>query len=144
VIRAASNEDVEAIVAVFEPSFATLDFLPALHTHEEHLDFFGRAVQEREAFVWDDGGVEGFAVLDGDMLGHLYVAPAAFGRGIGSALLDEAKRRRPGGFGFWVFQDNARARRFYEAHGRVGVLFTDGADNEERMPDVLYEWRPCS
>ena len=143
-IRPATAADVEAIVAVFEPSFATLAFLPVLHTHEEHLEFFGRAVAESETYVHDRDGVDGFAIVDGDVLGHLYVHPDAFGAGVGSALLDEAKRRRPGGFELWVFQQNERARRFYERRGCVLVRLTDGAGNEEQTPDALYEWRPPS
>jgi GNAT superfamily N-acetyltransferase len=142
-IRAATASDLEAIVAVFERSFATLDFLPELHTHDEHLAFFGRAVREWEVYVWEENGaVVGFAALEGDMLSHLYVAPESFAKGVGSALLAEAKRRRPDGFTFWVFQANERARRFYEARGCAAVRFTDGSGNEERTPDVLYEWRP--
>ncbi len=33
------------------------------------------------------------------------------------------------------------ARRFYEARGFRPVRFTDGADNEERWPDVRYRWQ---
>ena len=138
-IRRADDADVEAVVAVFEPSFATLDFLPRLHTHAEHLAYFGSL---EEVYVYDDGRVRGFAALQADVLSHLYVAPDSFGAGIGAALLDEVKRRRPAGFELWVFQANKRARRFYEAHGCTAVRFTDGAGNEERTPDVLYEWRP--
>ena len=141
-IRRATTADVEAIVATFEPSFATLDFLPVLHTHEEHLAYFGRAVAEGEVYVHEQDGIDGFAALASDVLTHLYVAPEAFGRGVGSALLAEAKRQRPEGFTFWVFQQNEWALRFYERRGCVAVRFTDGADNEERTPDVLYEWRP--
>jgi len=144
VIRRAGPANVEGIVAVFERSFATLDFLPVLHTHEEHLGFFGAVVAERDVYVYDENGIAGFAALGGDVLSHLYVTPEAFGRGIGSALLAEAKRLRPAGFTFWVFQANERARRFYEAHGCTALRFTDGTGNEERTPDVLYEWRPRS
>ena len=49
---------------------------------------------------------------------------------------------RPERFGFWVFRDNARARRFYEYHGAEALYETDGSNNEERAPDVRYEWRP--
>ena len=38
------------------------------------------------------------------------------------------------------FQANTRARRFYETHGFRAIRFTDGADNEERTPDVRYRW----
>ena len=41
----------------------------------------------------------------------------------------------------WTFQRNQRARRFYERRGFRLVLLTDGADNEEKEPDALYEWR---
>ena len=51
---------------------------------------------------------------------------------------------RPDGFQFWVFQQNERARRFYEAHGAVAVEFTDGEHNEEKTPDVRYEWKPSA
>jgi GNAT superfamily N-acetyltransferase len=135
-IRRATADDVEAIVAIFEPSFATLDFLPRLHTHEENLAFFRRCVSEGEAYVLGDG----FAILAGATLTHLYVHPDAIGTGIGHALFEHATRVRPTGFDLWVFQQNARARRFYEAHGCRAVEFTDGAGNEERTPDVRYEW----
>ena len=35
----------------------------------------------------------------------------------------------------------SRALRFYEARGFRPVRFTDGADNEEQMPDVRYRWQ---
>ena len=140
-IRRAGPEDVERIVAIFEPSFATLEFLPQLHTHEENLAFFGRAVAEGDAFLHGD---DGFAIFSGDMLSHIYVRPEAIGSGVGHALFEHAKTQRPAGFDFWVFQQNDRARRFYEAHGAEPVEFTDGSGNEERTPDVRYEWRPAA
>ena len=42
------------------------------------------------------------------------------------------------------FQKNIAARRFYERNGFVVIEETDGAGNEEREPDVLYEWRKGS
>jgi hypothetical protein len=41
----------------------------------------------------------------------------------------------------YVFQANIRARQFYERHGFSAIDFGDGSLNEERCPDVLYEWR---
>ncbi len=40
----------------------------------------------------------------------------------------------------WTFQQNLRARAFYEARGFVLVQLTDGSDNEEKTPDALYAW----
>ncbi|HEX5262508.1 MAG TPA: hypothetical protein VFW13_03220, partial [Phenylobacterium sp.] len=42
----------------------------------------------------------------------------------------------------WTFQQNTRARKFYEDRGFRLVKLTDGLGNEERTPDALYEWRP--
>jgi len=138
VIRRAGEEDVEAIVAIFEPSFATLDFLRVLHTHEENLAFFGRCVARGEAYLLGNG----FSILSGDMLTHLYVHPDSIGTGVGHALFEHVKTQRPDGFELWVFQANSRARAFYEAHGARAVELTNGSHNDERTPDVRYEWRP--
>ena len=37
---------------------------------------------------------------------------------------------------------NAPARTFFERHGFHAARLTDGADNEEHEPDVLYVWHP--
>jgi ribosomal protein S18 acetylase RimI-like enzyme len=144
VIRRAGLEDVNAIAALFRRSFGTLTFLPTLHTPEEDRAYFGGIVAEREVWVWEeDGSILGFAALEDDELTHLYVEPDAHGRGIGGALMERSKERRPDGFQLWVFQENANARRFYERRGFVLVRETDGSDNEERTPDALYAWRPA-
>lgn len=73
---------------------------------------------------------------------HLYVARDAVGCGLGSALLAFAlapEQRRGRVVRLWTFQANAGARRFYERQGFLPVRFTDGRDNIERCPDVLYE-----
>jgi GNAT superfamily N-acetyltransferase len=141
-IRRATAEDVSRIADVFERSFATLTFLPVLHTREERLAFFGGLLETHEVWVDDEAGaLRGFATIS-DMLDHFYLDPPAFGTGVADALFEHVQSRRPDGFTFWVFQQNTRARRFYERHGAVVLELTDGAHNEERTPDALYEWRP--
>jgi putative acetyltransferase len=143
VIRRARPDEAAAIAALFRRSFGTLSFLPTLHTPEEDRRFFGRAVVDHEVWVWEENGrILGFASLADDTLEHLYVEPEAHRRGIGSRLFAWAKERRPQGFRFWVFQRNEGARRFYERHGCRLIELTDGARNEEREPDALYEWVP--
>ncbi len=142
-IRRAATEDALAIAALFRRSFGELAFLPTLHTPDEDQGFFGAVVQEQEVWVWDeDGRILGFAALGDTMLNHLYVEPAEQARGIGAALLAHAKSRRVHGLRLWTFQRNANARGFYERRGFDIVEMTDGAGNEEREPDVLYEWHP--
>ena len=135
---------MNAIAALFRRSFGTLTFLPTLHTPEEDRAYFGGIIADREVWVWEeDGSILGFAALEDDELTHLYVEPDAHGRGIGGALMERAKERRPDGFQLWVFQQNANARRFYERRGFVVVRETDGSGNEERTPDALYAWHPA-
>lgn len=73
---------------------------------------------------------------------HLYAAPDAVGQGLGTRLLAFAlatEQRRGRAVRLWTFQANAAARRFYERAGFLPIKFTDGRDNIERCPDVLYE-----
>jgi GNAT superfamily N-acetyltransferase len=141
VIRRAVTEDVVAIATLFRRSFGTLTFLPTLHTADEDRVFFGTVVQDDEVWVWvEDSRVLGFVAVGEVMVDHLYVEPGEHGRGIGTALLARAKERRPQRLQLWTFQQNDRARRFYEHHGFRVVTMTDGSANEERTPDVFYEW----
>ena len=141
-IRRATADDVAAIAPVFTRSFGTLEFLPRLHTPEEDRAFLAGVVAQQEVWVAeDDSGVVGFIALEGNLGTLFYVEPEAQQRGVGSALFDHVCGERPDGFTFWVFQSNDRARRFYERRGCVAVEFTDGAGNEEKTPDVRYEWR---
>lgn len=73
-------------------------------------------------------------------LEQLYVAADRLGGGIGRRLVELAKEREPVGLSLWTFQVNARARRFYERNGFAAVEWTDGSGNQERQPDVRYEW----
>ena len=40
----------------------------------------------------------------------------------------------------WTFQRNTAARNFYESRGFAKIRETDGADNAEKEPDILYFW----
>jgi ribosomal protein S18 acetylase RimI-like enzyme len=142
-VRPASAGDADAIARVFTASFGTLSFLPKLHSPEEDRAFIADVVlREQDVLVAEQNGeVVGFiSMAHGDTVEHLYVDPDRRGRGVGSTLLDEAKRLMPGGFGLWLFQRNEPARRFYEKHGMRLVQMTDGHANEEKTPDARYDW----
>jgi GNAT superfamily N-acetyltransferase len=115
---------------------------PAVHSDEEVHQWFEEVVlPTREVWVADGPhGPVALMVLDDEWIDQLYVDPAATRRGIGAELLDLAKARRSDGLKLWTFQSNLHARRFYERHGFVSVAMTM-RDNEERAPDVCYEWR---
>jgi GNAT superfamily N-acetyltransferase len=104
--------------------------------------FASHIVEDCELWVAEhDDALVGILVLRGKFVDHLYVEPGLTGRGIGSALMAVAKRERPQGLALWAFQMNTGARRFYERHGFGEVTRSDGRDNEERAPDILYAYR---
>jgi GNAT superfamily N-acetyltransferase len=142
-IRRAEAKDADVLAALFRQSYGTLTFLPTLHTPEEDRAHFARVVATQDVWVdEEDGSILGFVALERDVGTFLYVSPEAHGRGVGSRLFEQAQRARPDGFSFWAFQKNDRARRLYEKRGCVAVELTEGEGNEEREPDVRYEWRP--
>jgi ribosomal protein S18 acetylase RimI-like enzyme len=64
------------------------------------------------------------------------------GQGIGTRWWELARSELPPPIRLYTFQCNQRARCFYERHGFKAITFGDGSGNEEKCPDVLYEWRP--
>ena len=115
---------------------------PPVHTPEEDHVWIGRQLAgEREVWVAEaDGTLVGYLVLEPDWLHSLYVRADLTGQGIGTVLLDLVKGLRPHGFALWVFDSNERARSFYRRHGLVELRRTDGADNDERAPDIEMAW----
>src|SRR6185312_7694302 len=141
IIRRATKDDGAAVGDIFLAARATMTYLPRLHTDAETRAHFARLTAEKETWVAErDGKVVGVAIIDGGWLEHLYVHPSRFNTGTGHKLFTQATTQHPQGFQFWAFQKNTGARRFYERHGCALEKLTDGADNEEKEPDVLYIW----
>ncbi len=117
---------------------------PLAHTDDEVRTWLRQVLDEQEAWLAEavDGTLLGLMILDGDWLDQLYLDPARTGGGLGSRLVELAKRRRPDGLQLWTFESNTAAQRFYERHGFTEQERTDGRGNEEQAPDRRYAWRP--
>lgn len=136
--------DVDAAAAVWWRSRHApgSEVPPAVHTEDDVREWF-RTVLLPDGQTWvaiADERIVGVLTLDGDDLDQLYVDPDAAGEGIGSMLVELAKQLRPGGLALWTFQSNRRAQRFYQHHGFTEVRRTDGAGNEELLPDLRMVW----
>ena len=142
-IRRAVLADMPAVAVLHRHTMKTsLPFLPDLHTPAEDLVFFrDHMFPANEVWVADqDGALIGYAARGDGWLNQLYVHPDHQGRGVGDALLAQAMAGVDA-LQLWAFQQNTRARRFYEKRGFTLAELTDGAGNEEKTPDARYEWR---
>jgi GNAT superfamily N-acetyltransferase len=145
-VRLATADDVAVLARIqLDARKAAGDrFPPSVHADAElvpHL--LENVLPAAEAWLAErDGEPVGILVLEEDLLDGLYVPRDAQGTGVGSALLDHAKRRRPDGLRLWVFVSNEPARAFYAARGFEPIGGSDGDANEEGAPDLLLAWRP--
>jgi GNAT superfamily N-acetyltransferase len=145
--RPATLADSDAVAAVYVASRkAFLPYAPSAHTDDEVRDYIRSFLipQTQVTVPVLDGRIMGLMALrSADGLGwveQLYLHPNTVGQGIGSNLIERAKTALGPPVWLWTFQQNTGARRFYRRHGFRVVTFTDGADNEERCPDILFEW----
>lgn len=151
-LREARVEDAVPLTRLMLASrAAAMPYLARVHSDEATLAWMthvllpGTEVLVAEFRASPEGGgaaePAGFVALDGTELEQLYIAPGLRRRGIGSLLLDAAKRGGRDELTLYTFQRNTGARAFYERHGFTAVSFDDGSRNEEKEPDVRYRWR---
>ena len=145
-IRTASlEEDAQAVATVLiESRRAFLPFAPSAHPEQDVRRWIrSNLLRTHRVAVWEeDGTVVGVLATTEeptvDWINQLYVLPGWTGRGIGTELLLHAHETLAKPIQLYTFQENAGARRFYERNGYQAIEFTDGQENEERCPDVLY------
>jgi GNAT superfamily N-acetyltransferase len=141
-VRQLELTDMDAAARVHRASFDhALPWLPGLHTPAEDRWFY-RERMFKACEIWgrfDSLTMIGIIAFRKDWIDQLYVLPEAQRCGVGTELLDVAKRSLDS-LQLWTFQRNERARRFYAARDFRLVRETDGAGNEEREPDALYLW----
>jgi GNAT superfamily N-acetyltransferase len=114
--------------------------MPRVHTRAEDLSHAGTLIERGWVTVAEvSEKVVGFSACDAEKLNALYVARGARGQGIGSVLVETLQSERPK-LRVWTFQANAGAQRFYKRHGFAEVRRTDGAENDEHLPDIRLEW----
>ena len=141
-LRQLEFADMDAAAQVHRAAFDhAMPWLIGLHTPDEDRWFYREHVF-KAASLWgafDGETLAGLIAFHDGWIEQLYVLPKAQGCGIGSKLLDAAKRAADR-LQLWTFQRNVPARRFYQARGFVLVEQTDGSRNEEREPDARYLW----
>ena len=141
VLRPARPLDAGTVGAILSGWTDETDWLPRVHSRAEDIAHAATLVERGWVTVAESQGrVLGFLARDAGRVHALYVAPQARGHRIGTRLI-EAAQRDCGALELWTFVANRPARRFYERRGFAEITRTDGAANDEGLPDILYRWQ---
>lgn len=147
ILRNATSDDSARLAEIYLASRKLyLPYAPLAHTDDEVRRWIMSQLipTGNVTVIMTDGSVVGFLATSRDYsygwIDHLYIDPSRVGAGLGSVLIDEAKRILGAPIRLYTFQSNEDARRLYRRHGFREIEFSDGASNEEKVPDVLLEW----
>lgn len=103
------------------------------------LEAVRRALPQAEVFIYENSGhIEGFIGMNGSCIEGLFVRSGARSRGVGAALLEHVRQRKPY-LTLYVYQKNRRAVRFYERSGFEKRSF--GKEEATGEEEYRMEWR---
>ncbi|MFJ7668318.1 GNAT family N-acetyltransferase [Lysinibacillus sp. NPDC097195] len=111
------------------------------HSFDNHVYFLNHLLPEQyQIYVAIiDETVVGMIAYNDREISQLYIHLNYQGLGIGQTLLNRAKTQSSGKLTLYTFEVNEKAQRFYEKHGFK--VIGRGHENEENLPDILYEWK---
>ena len=114
-------------------------FIPASFW-EAHFEMVRDLLPQAELYVHEDAGtrqIDGFIGLTENHIEGIFVAKAARSKGIGKALLDYAKSRKPR-LDLSVYQKNERALAFYRRE--QFAVHSEGIDGDTNEADIQMLW----
>jgi GNAT superfamily N-acetyltransferase len=143
-IRDYQPKDLENIVQLWYGTWhQTFPHLQHPQPYSIWKQKFDELVEIGVIFVAEvENKIAGFAVIltKEQRLSQLFVNENYQNFGIGSALLNLAKRLCPQGLNLYTLQENFKARTFYEKHGFKARTFSINEFNGQ--PNVEYYWKP--
>ena len=140
-LRPARTTDAGKVGAILSAFVDENDWMPRLHTRAEDIGFAGHMIDKGWVPIAQlDDRVAGFLARDGAIIQALYVAADARRQRCGTALLQPAQSHADR-LALWTFQANTAAQSFYDAHGFAEGERTDGAGNDEGLPDIRLVWK---
>ncbi|WP_439521630.1 GNAT family N-acetyltransferase [Marivita sp.] len=139
-LRPATPLDAGRVGAILSAWIDETPWMPRVHTRAEDIAHADMMVARGWVTVSENETITGFLARNADDIHALYIAPTARGQGIGSQLLGDAMLHEDK-LTLWTFQANTRAQTFYKRHGFSEVDRSDGAANDEGLPDIRYQWQ---
>jgi GNAT superfamily N-acetyltransferase len=141
IVRPARSTDAGKAGAFLSEFVDQTAWIPRIHSRAEDIGFVGTMIQRGWVTVAMQGAdLSGFLAREGHDIHALYVGQSTWRQGSGSALI-AAAQRDAAQLSLWTFQANKGALAFYRAHGFREVERTNGANNDEKLPDIRLEWQ---
>ncbi len=140
-ITPARSLDAGAIGDILSATNDQMPWLPRVHTAAEEIKYAGDMIDAGWVRVAKlEGRVVGFIARHEEEIYALYVLPEVQDRGVGTALLEDAKASCDK-LGLWSYEANGVATHFYGLRGFEETARTDGSGNEAGLPDIRFEWQ---
>ena len=139
-IRKFENLDLDAVTQIW--LHGNLDahaFIPASFW-EAHFEMVRDMLPQAELYVHENEAprqIDGFIGLTENHIEGIFVAKSARSKGIGRALLEYAKSRRPR-LTLSVYQKNQRALAFYRRE--QFVVQSEGIDGDTNEAEIQMLW----
>lgn len=114
-------------------------FIPASFW-EAHFEMVRDLLPQAELYVHEDAGtrqIDGFIGLTENHIEGIFVVKSARSKGIGKALLDYAKSRKPR-LDLSVYQKNERALAFYQRE--QFTVQSEGIDEDTSEAEIQMLW----
>ena len=139
-VRKFETQDLDTVMQIW--LHGNLDahaFIPASFW-EAHFEMVRDMLPQAELYVHENEAtrqIDGFIGLTENHIEGIFVAKAARSKGIGKALLDYVKSRRPR-LTLGVYQKNERALAFYRRE--KFVVQSEGIDEDTNEAEIQMLW----
>ena len=139
-IRKFENLDLDAVMQIWlQANLDTHVFIPASFW-EAHFEMVRDMLPQVELYVHENETprqIDGFIGLTENHIEGIFVAKSARSKGVGKALLDHAKSRKPR-LTLSVYQKNERALAFYRRE--QFVVQSEGIDEDTNEAEIQMLW----
>ena len=139
-IRKFETQDLDAVMQIWLHGNLDAHAFIAASFWTEHFEMVRDLLPQAELYVHEDAStrqIDGFIGLTENHIEGIFVVKSARSKGIGKALLEYVKSRKPR-LTLGVYQKNQRALAFYRRE--QFVVQSEGIDEDTNEADIQMLW----
>ena len=139
-IRKFETQDLDAVMQIWLHGNLDAHAFIAASFWTEHFEMVRDLLPQAELYVHEDAStrqIDGFIGLTENHIEGIFVAKSARSKGIGRALLEYAKSRKPR-LTLSVYQKNERALAFYRRE--QFIVQSEGIDEDTNEAEIQMLW----